>query len=36
VIRGNRVARGKDALAGIVRHRPHQADHLHGRFKADD
>ena len=26
--------RGKDTLAGIVRHWPHHADHLHVRFKA--
>ena len=25
--------RGKDALAGLVRHWPHHADHLHVRFK---
>lgn len=27
--------RGKDTLAGIVRHWPHHADHLHVRFKPD-
>ncbi len=27
--------RGKDAFAGIVRHWPHHADHLHVRFKPD-
>ena len=27
--------RGKDELAGIVRHWPHHADHLHVRFKPD-
>ena len=26
--------RGKDTLAGLVRHWPHHADHLHVRFKA--
>ncbi len=28
--------RGKDTLAGIVRHWPHHADHLHVRFKSGD
>lgn len=28
--------RGKDTLAGIVRHWPHHADHLHVRFKSGE
>jgi hypothetical protein len=28
--------RGKDSLAGIVRHWPHHADHLHVRFKSGE
>ena len=26
--------RGKDALAGLVRHWPHHADHMHVRFRS--